>query len=160
MQVSNRRLALGCAAAAFGAALSFASARAADWPQWRGPNRDGRITDFAVPKSWPKELTKKWHVEVGDGVATPAVVGDKVFVFSRQGENEVTRCLSAETGEAVWQDKNPVQGISGPAQSFAGPRSSPAVADGKVVTLGVRGTLSCLDAASGKVIWRKDDFKG
>jgi outer membrane protein assembly factor BamB len=160
MQVLKSRLALACAAAAFGATLLIAYAQAADWPQWRGPNRDGRVTDFAVPKSWPKEPSKRWSVDVGDGVSTPAVVGDKVYVFSRQGGDEVTRCLNAEDGKQVWEDKHPAQQISGPAQSFSGPRSSPAVADGKVVTLGVRGNVTCLDASSGKVLWRKDDFNG
>jgi outer membrane protein assembly factor BamB len=159
MPISKKRLTYA-AAAAVGAAMIFTSTSAADWPQWRGANRDGRVTDFAVPKAWPKELAKKWSVEIGDGVATPAVVGDKVYVVSRQGSDEVTRCLNAETGEPVWQDKHPSQGISGPAQSFSGPRSSPAVADGKVVTLSVRGTVSCLDAASGKALWRKDEFSG
>src|SRR5205823_6408917 len=135
-------------------------AGAGDWPQWRGPERDGRVTGFEAPKAWPKELTKKWKVAVGDGVATPALVGDKLYLFSRQDGQEITRCLEAATGKEVWQDKYEAQGATGAAQSFSGPRSSPAVAEGKVVTLGVRSTLSCLDAATGKVLWRKDDFKG
>src|SRR4051794_15560361 len=64
-----------------------------DWPQWRGPNRDGKAPDFKAPKAWPKELTQKWKVSVGDGAATPALVGDKLYVFSRQEGNEVLRCL-------------------------------------------------------------------
>jgi len=97
---------------------------------------------------------------VGEGVATPALVGDKLYVFSRENGNEVTRCLDAATGKEVWQDKYEVQSVNGPAAQFSGPRSSPAVADGKIVTLGVRGTLSALDAATGKVLWRHDDFNG
>ena len=45
-----------------------------DWPQWRGPGRDGKATGFEAPKTWPKELTRKWKVSVGEGVATPALV--------------------------------------------------------------------------------------
>lgn len=134
--------------------------QAADWPQWRGSNRDAKVTDFRAPKSWPKELTQKWKVTVGEGVATPALVGDQLFVFTRQEGNEVIRCLDATTGKEIWLEKYESMGASGPAQSFSGPRSSPAVANGKVVTLGVRGMLSCLDAAAGKKLWRKDDFAG
>jgi len=139
--------------------LGASAAWAQDWPQWLGPNRDARATGFKAPKTWPKELTKKWKIAVGDGVATPALVGDKLYVFSRQDEKEVIRCLKASSGEEVWQDKYQEGGATGAARSFSGPRASPAVADGKVVTLGVRGTLSCYDAASGKKLWRKDDLK-
>src|SRR5262245_6651211 len=132
---SARLLALG------GVLLLAIGALAQDWPQWRGPNRDGRATGFTAPAAWPKELTQKWKVSVGDGVATPALVGDKLFVFSMQGGNEVIRCLEADTGKEVWQEKYPAQGATGPAAGFAGPRASPTVADGKLVTLGVRGTL-------------------
>ena len=134
---------------------------AQDWPQWRGPNQDGKVTGFNAPKTWPKELAQKWKAAVGSGDAAPVLVGDKLFVFARQGEDEVTLCLNAADGTQLWQDKNPVPAISGPdAGQHSGPRSSPAVANGKVVTLGVCGAISCLDAASGKVLWRKDDFPG
>src|SRR5207249_3489491 len=96
---------------------------------------------------------------VGDGVATPALVGDKLYVFSREGGSEVIRCLKADDGKEVWSDKYESGPATGPAGGFPGPRCSPAVADGKVVTLGVRGILSCYDAAKGKKLWRKDDFK-
>lgn len=134
-------------------------ARAQDWPQWRGTNRDARAT-FTAPKTWPKELTQKWKVTVGDGVATPSLVSDKLYVFARQDGREILRCLEAASGKELWQEKYDALGATGPAASFSGPRCSPTVADGKVVTLGVRGVLSCLDAASGKLLWRKDDFPG
>ncbi len=128
-----------------------------DWPQWRGPNRDAIATGFKAPQTWPKALTKKWKVTVGDGVATPALVGDKLYVFARRGGDEVTACLDGTTGNELWADKNPAKAPSGPADQFPGPRSSPTVTDGKVVTLGVQGTLSCFDATSGKVLWRNTD---
>lgn len=140
------------------AALALSSS-AQDWPQWRGPNRDAKATGFTAPKTWPKELASKWKVAVGEGVATPALAGDKLYVFARQDGNEVLRCLEAATGKEIWQDKYESMGATGPAASYSGPRSSPVVANGKVVTLGVRGVLSCLDAATGKLLWRKDDFK-
>jgi outer membrane protein assembly factor BamB len=135
--------------------LSFA---AADWPQWRGPNRDGKVEGFKVPATWPTELKQQWDVVVGDGVATPALVGDKLYVFSREGANEVLRCLDAATGKEIWQEKYAAQGSTDPG-GFAGPRSTPAVSDGKVVTLGARGMLTCFDAETGKKLWSKDDFK-
>ncbi len=142
------------------AVLGFAgSAAAADWPQWRGPNRDAKAAGFEAPATWPKALTKKWNVTIGDGVATPALVGDKLYTFSRQGGEEIIRCLNAADGKEIWKEKYPTQGASGPASAFSGPRASPAVADGKVVTLGVRGILCCHDAATGKQLWRKEDFK-
>jgi outer membrane protein assembly factor BamB len=130
--------------------------RAQDWPQWRGPNRDNHVVGFTAPSSWPKELTKKWRVEVGIGEASPVLVGDKVYVFGRMDGDEVTRCLSAATGEEVWQDKYPAAQVRGADQGYPGPRSTPAVGDGKVVTFGVHGVLSCFDAAKGKVLWRKE----
>src|SRR2546427_12983790 len=83
----------------------IATASAQDWPQWRGANRDAKAADFKAPKTWPKEPTKKWKVTVGDGVATPALVGDKLYVFTRQEGNEILRCLNAADGSEIWQDK-------------------------------------------------------
>jgi outer membrane protein assembly factor BamB len=133
---------------------------AQDWPQWRGANRDAKATGFTAPKTWPKELTQKWKVTVGLGDATPALVGNKLYVFARQDADEVIRCLDTANGKELWQEKYAAQAASGPAAQHSGPRSSPAVADGKVVTIGVGGVLSCVDAVMGKLLWRKDDFSG
>jgi outer membrane protein assembly factor BamB len=127
-----------------------------DWPQWRGPNRDNKVTGFTEPKTWPKELTKKWTTAVGLGDASPVLVGDKLYVFTRDGGDEVIWCLDAGKGTEVWKDKYAADPAQVPMGGHKGPRSSPVVADGKVCTLGVGGVLSCLDAAGGKVVWRKD----
>src|SRR5207253_9960768 len=134
--------------------LSASGVCAQDWPQWRGPNRDAKAEGFKAPQTWPKELTQKWKVTVGTGDATPALVGDKLYVFTRQGSDEVIRCLDAATGKEIWKVTYDAPAASGAAGQFPGPRSSPAVAAGKVVTLGVQGTLLCLEADSGKELWR------
>jgi outer membrane protein assembly factor BamB len=141
-------------------AVSASCTLAQDWPQWRGPNRDAKASGFSAPKTWPKELTQKWKVPVGLGDATPALVGDKLYVFARQDADEVIRCLDAANGKELWQEKYAAQAVSGPPSQHSGPRSSPTVADGKIVTLGVGGVLSCVDAAKGKMLWHKDDFSG
>ena len=70
---------LGCVVL-IGAAGVFAQ----DWPQWRGANRDGKVTGFTAPQEWPKALTKGWTQKVGLGDGTPALVGDKLYVFTRR----------------------------------------------------------------------------
>ena len=138
--------------------MSATWAQAQDWPQWRGANRDGKVAGFTAPEKWPSALAPKWKTTVGSGDATPALVGDKLYVFARQGDDEVTLCLTAADGKEVWREKYAAQAVTGAPARHPGPRSSPTVADGKIVTLGVGGVLSCLDAASGKVVWRKDEF--
>jgi outer membrane protein assembly factor BamB len=151
----NSRIAVLALVGSFG----VTSALAQDWPQWRGPNRDAKAADFKAPKTWPKELTQKWKVTIGEGVSTPALVGDTLYVFSREQGNEIARAISAADGKEKWQEKYESLGATGGAAQHSGPRSSPAVANGKVVTIGVRGMISSLDAATGKVLWRKDEFK-
>jgi outer membrane protein assembly factor BamB len=138
-------------------AATLASAQAQDWPQWRGANRDGKATGFNAPKAWPEKLVQKWKTAVGRGDASVAVVGGKVFAFSRQDATEMLICLDAISGKELWREKYEAQAASEPRGEHPGPRSSPAVADGKVVAYGVRGTVSCLDAATGKVAWRKNE---
>src|ERR1017187_9574905 len=105
-------------------AISASCALAQDWSQWRGSNRDGKASEFSAPKTWPKELNQKWKVTVGLGDATPALVGNKLFVFARQGDDEVIRCLDSANGKELWQEKYAAQAVSGPAAQHSGPRSS------------------------------------
>jgi outer membrane protein assembly factor BamB len=143
---------------AFVALLTSASAQ--DWPQWRGANRDAKVTGFDAPKTWPEQLHQQWKVDVGNADATPALVGNDLFVFSREETDEVTQCLDAATGKQIWIDRYTAKPATGPAGGHPGPRSSPTVGEGKVVTLGVRGVVSCLNASDGKVVWRKNDYPG
>lgn len=130
---------------------------AQDWPQFRGVNRDSRVTGFKAPATWPAELNQEWKVLVGTGDATPALVNKKIYLNTRQGDNEVVMCLDAATGREIWKDQYPSPAVTGPSVSHPGPRSTPAVSGGKVVTFGAAGILSCLDASTGKVIWRKEN---
>jgi outer membrane protein assembly factor BamB len=136
--------------------LGTAPAGAQDWPQWRGPNRDNKVAGFTEPKNWPTELTKKWQVAVGIGEASPLLVGDRVYTFGRQGDEEVIHCLDAGSGKELWKNSYAAEAVTGPARGYPGPRSTPAVGEGKVCTLGVGGVVSCLEASSGKLLWRKD----
>src|SRR5580700_6670575 len=114
---------------------------AQDWPQWRGPNRDNKVAGFTAPKEWPKELKKGWTTKVGLGDACPVLVGDKIYVFTREGGDEVIRCLDAEKGTEVWKDKYATKPVTGLGSGHGGPRGSPAVADGKVCTFGAAGII-------------------
>lgn len=148
--------ALKVAVAGIMIAAGVGSVAAQDWPQWRGPNRDGKLAGFVSPQNWPKELTWKWKVAVGKGDSTPALVAGRLYAFGRFDANEVVRCLDAATGNVLWQDTYPANFMpDGPSSSHPGPRATPAVADGKVCVLGVGAILSCLDAATGKLLWRK-----
>lgn len=137
---------------------------AADWPQWRGPNRDAKVTGFKAPEVWPQQLAQKWKVTVGVGDSTPALVADRLFTFGRQENDELIQCLDAASGKKIWEERY-LAGhvVTGPPARHPGTRSSPTVLGGKVFALGVGGILSCLDAATGKVLWRKqstEDYQG
>ncbi len=143
---------------------SATCAMAQDWPQWRGMNRDGKAAKFAAPKVWPKELTQVWKVTVGSVAgaadATPVLVGKRIYVFTRQGGDEVTLCLDAATGKEVWKTGYPAMTITGPARDHGGPRGTPAIANGKMVTLGVDGLVRCVDISDGKELWRNTEYQG
>lgn len=137
--------------------LFVCGSSAQDWTQFRGTNRDCRVTGFKAPSSWPSELTQVWKVQVGTGDATPVLEGKKIYLNTRQGDNEVILCLDASTGKELWKNEYPSPAVTGPAGSHPGPRSTPVIVSGKLVTFGASGILSCLDAATGKVLWRKNN---
>jgi outer membrane protein assembly factor BamB len=127
-----------------------------DWPQWRGPNRDGAIASFSQPASWPEQLNQQWQVEVGSGYATPLVVGDRVYIFTRQNEDEVLQALDPETGESIWRAGYPAsfEMNSSTASHGPGPKSTPTYADGRIFTLGISGIVTAFDAGTGRQLWQ------
>jgi outer membrane protein assembly factor BamB len=134
---------------------------AQDWPQWRGPKRDGGVASFAAPRVWPDKLKTIWKVQIGLGHSSPVVVGRRVYLHSRQEENEVVSCLDLDTGKQLWRDSYPTPYMMNPAavSHGKGPKSTPVVYNNKLNTFGISGILSCYDAGTGKVTWRKEFSK-
>src|SRR5262245_20440667 len=130
--------------------------RPGDWTQWRGPNRDGTAPAFTVPKAWPEKLTQRWKLEVGLGYSTPLIVGDRIYAFTRQGDDEVVAALEAATGKQIWSTKYPAPYtvIKAAMTHGPGPKSTPVFADGKIFTFGISGILSAFDAGTGKQLWQ------
>lgn len=144
-----------------GLATISATALAADWDQWRGPNRDGTVSGFKAPAKWPAKLSRSWKVEVGEGHSSPLLVGKTIFTFARQGNNEIARCLDIKDGHEIWKDSYAAPYTMNPAATGhgKGPKATPICRDGRLFTFGISGILSALDAKSGKVLWR-NEFKG
>jgi outer membrane protein assembly factor BamB len=134
-----------------------AAAQAPDWSQWRGPNRDGAVRSFAEPKPWPDMLSQKWKVEVGSGYATPLAVGDRVYMFARQDENEVMSALESATGKVLWRTSYPASFTmqKAAARHGPGPKSTPVFSNGRLYSIGMTGVVTAYDAATGKQLWQK-----
>ena len=128
-----------------------------DWAQWRGPNRDGVIAGFTPPAAWPDMLVKRWTANVGTGYATPIVVGDRVYQFSRIGDNETMTAFDAGSGKQIWQGGYPAPFtmMSATTAHGPGPKATPAFFNGRLYTIGMIGTVTAWDAASGKQLWQK-----
>jgi outer membrane protein assembly factor BamB len=136
--------------------ISFALAQ--DWPQWRGPNRDGIVTAFVPPKNWPQVLKPTWKTSVGEGHSTPVVVGGRIYLNSRVGEQEVVASYDLRSGKEIWKDSYAAPYTMNPAATGhgKGPKSTPVVSGGRLYTLGISGTLSSYDISNGKLRWRKE----
>ena len=93
--------ATGCCLVAW--LLAAAPGAAQDWPQWRGPARDGVVSAAVTPDAWPAAWQRAWAFEIGEGYASPVVVGDRAYTFSRQDPLEVVTALSLTDGTVFWQ---------------------------------------------------------
>ena len=146
-----------------------APATGADWPQWRGINRDGVWNEKGIMETFPAEGLKiVWRAPVGSSWSSAVVAQGRVYVRDAQLHkpkvDERLHCLDAATGKELWAQ---VYEVTYPDWAFApdqvsGPTSTPCVIEGKVYTLGQRGDVFCLDATTGAVLWHRsmiDDYK-
>lgn len=137
------------------AAVEVMSLQAGDWPAFRGPQRDGRLTGVHISADWatspPKEV---WRHRIGPGWSSCCVVGQRLYTQEQRGDEEYVVCYDTQTGKEVWGH--------GDATRFeemvagAGPRSTPTFHDGHIYAMGANGHLNCLDAATGKPVWCAD----
>ena len=136
--------------------LSYVALIAADWNEWRGPHRDGTLIE--EPKSWPEKLVQKWKITVGEGHASPILAGGTIYVFARQNGQETALSVDPSNGNVRWRQQYPAPYKMNPAAvgHGEGPKSTPLYSGGKLYTLGISGILSCFDAETGKLRWRKD----
>jgi outer membrane protein assembly factor BamB len=129
-----------------------------DWPQWRGPHRDGTASGDDLSTRWPADgLKQLWKQPGGGGFSALSVAGSRIITLIQQGDNEsdgkeVVLCLDAETGKENWRHSYE----SYFWQDGVGPRATPTIEGDLVWTLGARGHLHCLKVDSGKEVWHHD----
>jgi outer membrane protein assembly factor BamB len=145
---------------------SSVSKKAAAWPQWRGPQRNGVSNETGLLKEWPKEGPKLlWQLkDIGAGYSTPAVAGSRIYVLSNRGlENEFAQALSVEDGKPIWTTR--LGNVGNPDQQppYPAARSTPTIDGELLYAFGSDGDLVCLETATGKIRWQKSvrkDFGG
>lgn len=142
-------------AAAFSTAISLAD----DWPQWRGPNRDGISTEKGLLKQWPASGPKLlWQVgEIGSGYSTPSIVGDRVYLMGNEGTaEEFIAALDTKNGKRIWSTRVGNVGPNDPNMNFPGARSTPTIDGDALYALGSDGDLFCASTKDGKIRWQKN----
>ena len=135
---------------------------AGDWPQWRGPNRDGKSPATGLLDQWPSDGPNLvWNITgLGNGYSTPAIVGDRIYILGSEGNREFLFALSADDGSQIWKY---ALGEKIDAGGFKGPKGTPTVDGNNLYAIGSDGTLACVDAESGESRWTrnlKSDFGG
>ena len=135
-----------------------AAAADAYWPGWLGPERNGWVPDFQPPARWPAKLKRGWQVEVGSGYGSPLVAAGRVYQHARQGNEEVLWCLDLQSGRVIWRSAYtaPFKIGGGGERHGKGPKSSPVLADGRVFTMSITGSLTAWDADSGTQLWSRN----
>ena len=151
---------LGVGSCVFGScllALGVSLSASAQWPQWRGPARNGTIPAASTP-GWPAEWKRAWRTDVGEGYSSPVVSGGRVFVLGRQDPDELVTAVDLGSGKVLWQAKYPSPFNKNQyARSMAkGPHSTPLVTADQVITVGGMGIVSAWNAQTGALAWRKD----
>jgi len=155
-QVPHFRIAWAVAAAL---AATVVTQAANDWPQYLGPSRNGIYEGPALADTWGANGPKVvWRKQVGQGFAGPAVVGNRVILFHRVGNEEVVESLDAATGNSMWRYAYPTR-YRDDFGFDEGPRAVPVVADGVIYTFGAEGQLHAVDLAKGTRLWSEDTMK-
>ena len=128
---------------------------AADWPQWRGPNRDGISAETGLLPSWPSGGPKVvWKISgLGEGYSSFAIVKGRMYTQGQRGKQEFVLALDVKTGNKLWET---VTSRNFENDSGSGPRGTPTFDDGKIYAMTGDGVLVCLDAATGKLLWQMD----
>ncbi|MGB7218295.1 MAG: PQQ-binding-like beta-propeller repeat protein [Vicinamibacterales bacterium] len=138
---------------------SWVTIAASDWPQWRGPQRSGVSAETGLLQQWPAEGPRlAWRItNVGRGFSTPAVVGDRLYLLSSEGdENELVRAFSVSDGALVWSTRIGRTGKPDQEPKFPTARSTPTIEDGTLFAFGSDGDLAALDTGTGRVRWQKN----
>lgn len=129
--------------------------RPGDWPGFRGPGRDGTVRNLRIALDWSQSPPKVlWRRRLGPAWSSMAVVDGHVFTQEQRGPQEAVVCRDAAGGEEIWAHNDSArfeEPMSGP-----GPRATPTFASGRIYAQGAMGTLNCLDAATGRLIWSRD----
>ena len=133
-----------------------AQAAAADWPQFLGPDRNGIYSGPPLAAKWPNEgPTRLWSRDVGQGFSGPVATTDRVLIFHRVDDQETLECMEARSGKAIWKDSTSTH-YRDDFGFDEGPRATPAIANGRVLTLGAEGTAIARDFSTGKKLWSLD----